>query len=593
MIVLFSPDGKRIATGSGDQLQVWDAGSGKNIGGPMTLAGIAQDLAFSPDGRRIVTGSDNGAVQVWDLATRDAKVGRLDGEFSVRSVAFNRDGDLIASGGDDTSVRLWDARTLEQVAVVKNTNSVTSLAFSPAGEPRLVVGRIDGNVEILDGRNLAEEDSFEAHPNAVNAVRFSPDGSRIVSGGADNTVRVWDATTREPMLVGHPLRGHHGEVTSVVFNPTGTRVVSGSLDGSVREWDVIGGLPIPTAQDRILDVAFSRDGRKIASAGSDGTIRMWNPDTAKPIGRLGDPAGNPPAVNSLAFNPAGSQLVAGAQDGSVRVWNLNNGRGTELEVPRTRPHTVPPAKSRRITSVALSADGSLIVSGGADRAVRLWDARTLTPVGVMFAPFQVWSVAISPDGRTVASASGDKDSSIQLWNVATLIADGAPMVGQPGWSIHSIDFSPDGQRIVSGSHDGIIQVWNVKSREPLTSRPMSVDANPVLSVAFAHDHPWIVSGYADGAVRVWDATSYQLIGASFMEDRVWVPSVAISEDDRRILSGNVDGSLQLWPTPKDLTGRLCDKLSANISPREWREWVSPTDDYVAACHDLPVPPANE
>ena len=603
LTVAFSPDGKRIATGSGDQLQVWDAGSGKKIGGPMPLAGAAHDVAFSPDGQRIVTGSDDGAVQVWNWPTgkEEARLTGHDPNTSVRSVAFSPRGDLIASGGDDTSVRLWDARKLRQVAEIPNASSVTSLAFSPTRKPRLVVGRSDGYVDILDGRNLAVKGSFKAHPNAVNSVAFSPDGSRVVSGGADNKVRVWDATTQE--LIGHPLRGHHGEVTSV--NWAGTRVVSGSLDGSVREWDVIGGLPIPTAQGKISAVAFSHDGRQIASAGSDGTIKMWNPDTAKPAGQLGDPAGKPLAVNSLAFNRDGTQIVAGAQvagaqDGSVRVWDLNNGRGTELL--RTRPHTVPPATSSRITSVAFSTDGSLIVSGGADGAVRLWDAHTLKPAGVMIAhtvdergkavPYQVWSVAISPDGRKVASASGEEDSSIQLWDVATLTADGPPMVVNPGVSIHSIDFSPDGQRIVSGSHDGIIRVWSVQSRQQLTLQPMSVDANPVLSVAFAHDHPWIVSGYANGAVRVWDADRYQPIGAPLMGHKDYVPSTAISKDDSRILSGSYDGNIQLWPTPKDLTHRLCDKLSANMSRQQWNDWVSSTDDYVPACPGLPTPPGE-
>src|SRR4029077_6939403 len=134
----------------------------------------------------------------------------------------------------------------------------------------------------------------------------------------------------------------------------------------------------------------------------DGTIRVWDPTTAKPAGQLGGSVGKPNAVTALAFNPDGTHIVAGAQGVSVRVWDLTTRKGIELL--RTRPHTVPPTTSRRITSVAFSADGSLIVSGGADGAVRLWDAHTRKPVGVMFARHQVWSVAISPDGRRIASA---------------------------------------------------------------------------------------------------------------------------------------------------------------------------------------------
>src|SRR4029077_11670362 len=161
-----------------------------------------------------------------------------------------------------------------------------------------------------------------------------------------------------------------------------------------------------------------------------------------------------------------------------------------------------------------------------------------------------------------------------------------------GVSIHSIDFSPDGLRIVSGSHDGYIRATDVASRQQLAEQPMILDANPVLSVAFAHDHPWIVSGSSNGAIRVWDAESHNLIGATFMENKNDVPSVAITEDDSRILSGSIDGDIQLWPTPKDLTNTLCGKLSAGLSNQQRNNRVSSTDGYPAACRDLPMPPGE-
>jgi WD40 repeat protein len=296
--------------------------------------------------------------------------------------------------------------------------------------------------------------------------------------------------------------------------------------------------------------------------------------------------GKPNAVTTLAFNPEGTQIVSGAQDGTVRVWDLNTQKGIDLL------RTVPATISRRITSVAFSDDGSLIVSGGADGAVRLWDAHTRKPFSPMFARHEVWSVAISPDGRQIASASGGTDGSIQLWDVATRTAVGPPMVVHPGASIHSIDFSADGKRIVSGSHDGYIRVTDVESRQPLAGHPMILDANPVLSVAFAHHHRWIVSSSSNGAIRVWDAESHNLIGATFMENKNDVPSVAIDEDDGRILSGSIDGEIQLWPTPEDLTQKLCDKLSADLSRSQLNDGVFDKINCsnLAPSHEsLPVP----
>ena len=598
--VAFSPDGKWIATGSGARyLQVWDANSGKKIGGPMTHSEAVHSVAFSPDSRLIATGSDDGAVRVWDWATGQeaVKFAGHDPGTTVRSVAFSPGGDLIASGGDDGTARLWDAHTGRLVARVGDGSTAMSVAFSLDGA-RVVVGRDDGTVEIMDGRNgWTVVDSFYAHPNAVTSVVFSPDGTRIVSGGADNSVRVWNSVDHTP--IGRPLIGHHGSVSSIVLNSQGTMIVSGSLDGSVREWDV-GGLPIPAGQGAIRTVAFRPDGRQIASAGRDGTVKLWDPVTATPIGQLGESSpGYEHAINALAFSPDGSRILTGATDGSVRLWEVKTRQARTL--PMVDPAGRPAATHARITSVAFSPDGMRVVSGGNDGAVRVWDAHSLTSIGVMTAqivdergkpmPYPVWSVAFSPDGRQIASGSGGYDNSIQLWDVASRAADGPPMVSHPGWNIYSVGFSGDGQRIVSGSNDGTIRVWNVKTRQQVAK--MSGDENSVLSVAFAHNHPWIVSGHADGAVRVWDANTFQPIGAPQAGHQDWVHTVAFSPDDARILSGSADGDLQLWSAPRDLAEVVCSKLSANMSHKQWNDWVSPKIDYIQMCPGLDVPPDEQ
>ena len=163
------------------------------------------------------------------------------------------------------------------------------------------------------GEPLQRLGAFDAHrPTAVTSVAFGLDDQRIVSGGADNTVRVWDSLTFAP--IGRPRMGHHGEVSSVVFDRDGTRIVSGSVDGSVRVWDAIAGLPIPAEQRELSLVLWpSVPTVDRLPRGADGTVRLWDRLAGRLIGRFGAPlSGDEQTISNLAFSPDGRTIALGA-----------------------------------------------------------------------------------------------------------------------------------------------------------------------------------------------------------------------------------------------------------------------------------------
>ncbi|KAG6330479.1 hypothetical protein ID866_8610 [Astraeus odoratus] len=185
------------------------------------------------------------------------------------------------------------------------------------------------------------------HTGSVRSVAFSPDGTRIVSGSFDNTVRVWNA--ERGVQIGSPLQGHTDYVTSVAFSPDGTRIVSGSYDQTVRVWDaersVQIGSPLQGHTHCVRSVAFSLDGTRIVSGSDDKTVRVW--DAEKHV-QIGSPLqGHTDQVTSVAFSPDSTRIVSGSFDNTVKVWDAK--RGVQIGSP-LQGHT------HSFRSVAFSPD---------------------------------------------------------------------------------------------------------------------------------------------------------------------------------------------------------------------------------------------
>jgi WD40 repeat protein len=178
---------------------------------------------------------------------------------------------------------VWDAATGEEVRTLKgHTSWVKSVAFSHDGT-RIVSGSSDNSVRVWDAATGEEVRTLKGHTSSVFSVAFSHDGTRIVSGSRDNSVRVWDAATGEEVRT---LKGHTSSVNSVAFSHDGTRIVSGSEDNSVRVWDAATGEEVRMLKGHTSSVklvAFSHDGTRIISRSSDNSVHAWDAFTGEKI----------------------------------------------------------------------------------------------------------------------------------------------------------------------------------------------------------------------------------------------------------------------------------------------------------------------
>jgi WD40 repeat protein len=548
--VAFSMDGAHTVTGSWDKTaKVWDAKTGKVL---LTLeghTGKVESASFSPDQTRIVTSSEDRTAKVWDAKTGKVLLTLAGHMGPVQAVAFSPDGSRIVTGSMDRTVRVWNATTGKgQFFLTGHTNRVTAVAFSPDGA-RIVTGGWDNTARVWEVRSHKELFTLEGHTGVVRSVVFSPDGERIVTGSWDDTARIWEvpsakpeggAATAKERLV---LKGHTDRVESAVFTPDGSRVVTGSWDKTVKVWEVPSARPegVATASKELLalegsnatvsSAPFSPGGERVVTAHHDKTARVWDATTGRVLLTL---TGHTDRVESASFSADGARIATGSWDKTAKVWDAKTGK----VLLTLEGHT------GKVESASFSPDGSRIITSSDDKTAKVWDAKTGK---VLFTldrhASAVNSAAFSPNGSRIVTSGAD--NTVRVWNAETgkelFLAKGT--VGR----VTSAAFSPDGTRIVT---NGVV----VRVRDTTTGRVLLAlkgHTSTVWSAAFGPDGTRIVTGSADKTEKVWDAVT----GAELLTLRGHqgtVMAVAFSSDGARLITCDSFGTTKVWDAgPRD------------------------------------------
>ena len=577
--VKYSPDGTRIVSAAEDSMvKIWDAVSGVLV---HTLEGHTDRVrcaVFTPDGAQVVSGSDDETIKIWDARSGACLATLTEHQKCIKSLAVAPDGLWMASGSDG-QVWLWslEAPYPHHVVPVRGRTSY-SVAFTPDSSEILTVP-YDGSEDQISAWDVASVKRLR-NPKASSGsgvytycFTSSAAGDELACGLSSGAVLILDPSDGQ---LRRTLVGNTSTVTGVAYNREGTRLVSGSMDGSLRLWDITKrtvdvGPAKSTRRDSDLfggghpldcySAVFSHDGSRMLSNCEDGTIIVERTDTwEEAYEPLPGEVLDSKEVPCLAFSPDGSAiLAAGDQERKIvalQIWDATTGslrvqfpdayrvyyKGQRQDVIMWNGilGCMPHCFGGYSSLMMFSPDSRYLVTGSGwlGTTARLWSVVT----GGMIREFsghdeRVFCIAFSLDAQRIATGSDDK--SIIIWRVDT----GASLATCKGHDsyVTSVAFSATGELVASGSGNGGVRVWHAETGESLRSFGTGLES-PVWSVAFAPGGDVVISG-DEGATRLWDVETGDCLHV--FDQETWHRTVELAPDGTGIVvpGGRV---VQLW-----------------------------------------------
>ncbi|MES9541513.1 TIR domain-containing protein [Actinomadura sp. NPDC000600] len=605
--VAISSDGSEVAAGSeGGEVRLWrpgERGQGRRL---LTRPSAVTALGFAPVGRRLVIGDGGGGVVLVDVRTGAAIELRGHTAGPVRTAEFNPDGSRVLTTSDDETARLWDGRTGRLLGSFRDSAAYLD---APHFSRRrgLFVTRTDDQAVVRTVRSGTQVAALD-HGAAVAAATFSPDGTRLVTGGFDDTAKLWDVRSGRRIA---SLAGHREAVRSVAFSPDGSLVATAAhatrvdSDFTARVWAADDGRPVATLRGHtaaIRRVTFL-DGVRVLTASYDGTARIWEARTGEQRESL---IGHGQTLWDAVSDSAGRTVATAGQDGTVRVWDAGAGE-PQLTVPLLN------ASDAGVLGGGLLA----VVADREARIVRLSDGRTVSSLRLPGTHGPLLRVA--PDGRRVGiDANGfvtSYDRGRGRWGPSitaeenfysldacnrdvsrTLVLRPRPAAPQirgltgrrtavtlrmplTTW-VTSVAFSPDDRYLALATTDGVLRVFDTGTGAELRRLTL---ADKAFTMVFSPDSAALAVGggsdlennsrNTDG--RLYDVPSGRL-RATFKGHTQAIRAMSFSPDGRALVTAAQDDTARIWDAR---TGRELHELRGHTG-EVWAAEFSPNGEFV-------------
>jgi WD40 repeat protein len=520
----------------------------------ITLLGHRDEVrgaAYSPDGSRVISVSADGTLRFWD-AHSGAAQRTLAAGVGLERCVYRADGQRIltfarevgtAIGEISHVLREWDPDAGEIVAERRASYWDVWSAFYVGQTLCTLSAEVPAAIcDATSGRALL------ALPGGAHVCAASRDGNRILVGGFNGDLAVWDVRSGREVF---NVEAHDGAITACAWAPDGRMVASASEErsdaavgdqqaelGTVRIWDTSTGecLHALTGHTRQVNAcAFTNDGERLASGGEDGAVVIWEVVTGVARDRLPDHGGG---VTACQFAPDDTGILSASRDGAVRLWKLGEAGKAAARTARHSSH---------VRALVYDPGGRHVLTSSADATLRIWDVSSGDPVAEL-REHVAWinDCAYSPDARTIVSVSGAYRPRRSGENIGILWDADRRTVRKrlEGHTLH-VDhcrFLPDGSAVVTAGLDPTIRIWDARTGGLVKE----LDAGKATTTtACSADGTLLLSGQHSGRTLLWDLTGdeapFELTGHA---DAVW--SLDIAVDGRLLATSSIDGVLQLW-----------------------------------------------
>ena len=551
--------GTQIASAGNDaRIYIWDAKTRRRIAN-LPHDSTAISVHYQVNGSTLFSLTETGTVYCW--STKNWKrLSRVRLTSSAESAVFSNDGQYVATTHEGI-VRVWRVESGNLLYTFKHEGPAFSgaLRFSPDSGYLVTAGDYGSHVRIWNLGTGKEVARF--NQTSVSTVEFSPDGTQLASAGHDNSARIWKYTN----TMAGAFFNYDSPVRRVKFSPSGGYLAIACESGVNNLYDIANNQTFLLQHNALAHhMAFSGDDKLLATGSKDGTARIWESNTGRELGRFVPEKPSQILDIDLSFN--GDHLAVACEKGIAYVWDVparrvvkkieyngdlwgvcfspngsflaiyGDGGRTEILNTEFWKETLILEHGDTVLDGVFSSKGRYFATACRDGSANIWETNNWEKIASFNHIDYPYYVVFSQDESMIATAGGTR---VQVWDIA-----GGKLLArlELGVSVHDIKFSPHGRYLVTAARDNIATVWEVKTGDP-TLRMYHDD--DVISIDFTADGNFLMTGSADKTARIWH-----------------------------------------W-RPKDLLELACNRLTRNLTPKEWEEYFR-DESYKKTCPDIAV-----